>query len=93
MAFRPLHSQNSFTQNLGQMNDMVRQLNKEQTVKTFKQPGGNAIIQGKLPYEGGYGSLYYDTTNTPRIIIGLAPDGEIDIAASIAGEDITDLYT
>lgn len=72
---------------------MIRQLNKEQTVKTFKQAGGNAIIQGKLPYTGGYGSLYYDTAGTPRILIGIAPDGEIDIAVSNEGVDITTLYT
>lgn len=54
--------------------------------------GTNRIIQGKLPYSGGYGSLYYDDTGTPRIIIGIAPDGEIDIAASEDGEDITELY-
>lgn len=52
-----------------------------------------AIIEGKLPYEGGYGILIYDSTPTPRILIGIAPDGEIDIAASIAGEDITTLYS
>lgn len=93
MSFRPLSSQNSYSQNWGEVNNMIRQLNKEQTVKTFKQPGGNAIINGKLPYTGGYGSLYYDFNNIPRILIGIAPDGEIDIAASETGEDITDLYT
>jgi hypothetical protein len=52
-----------------------------------------AIIEGKLPYEGGYGALYYDSSGTKRIIIGIAPDGEIDIGVSIEGKDITTLYT
>lgn len=93
MAFKPVSPKVSYPQNLGQVNDMIRQLNKEQTVKTFKQAAGNAIITGKLPYTGGYGSLYYDSTGIPRILIGIAPDGEIDIAASDTGEDITTLYT
>lgn len=92
MGLRPVTPSNSYGQNLGQINDMVRQLNKEQTTKTFKQAGGNAIITGKLPYSGGYGSLYYDTDNTPRILIGIAPDGEIDISASKDGFDITQQY-
>jgi hypothetical protein len=93
MSFRPLNSGNSLSSNLSQVNDMVRQLNKEQVTKTFRQANGNAIITGKLPYDGGYGSLYYDSTGTARILIGIAPDGEIDIAASDSGYDITGLYS
>lgn len=37
--------------------------------------------------------IYRDTSNTPRIIIGVAPDGEIDIGISVEGVDITTLYT
>lgn len=37
--------------------------------------------------------IYRDTSNTPRILIGIAPDGEIDIGVSKEGEDITTLYT
>ncbi len=93
MALRPLTTQNSQGQNYGELNNMIRQLNKEQTTKTYKQPGGNAIVTGKLPYEGGYGSLYYDSDNVPRILIGIAPDGEIDISASKEGFDITQQYS
>lgn len=93
MAFRPVSSQNSYAQNWGQVNDMIRQLNKEQTVKTFKQPGGNAIISGKLPYEKGYGSLYYDSTGVPSIIIGILPDGTTGIVAAKAGENVIDAFS
>jgi len=92
MPFRPLTTQNSTLQNYSQVNDMVRQFDKEQTVKAFKQPGGNSILQGKLPYEGGYGSLYYDSNNNSRILIGIAPDGEIDIGVSKSGFNITEQY-
>lgn len=93
MALKPLNSSSSLSQNFGQVNDMIRQLNNEQVTKTYKQPGGNSIIQGKLPYEGGYGTLYYDSANVARIIIGIAPDGEIDIGVSKEGYDITTLYS
>lgn len=93
MNFRPTSSTNSNPSNWASVNDMIRQLNKEQTTKVFKQPGGNSIVTGRLPYDGGYGSLYYDSDGTPRILIGIAPDGEIDIGVSIAGQDITTLYS
>lgn len=78
---------------------------KGNSVVTGKLPGesaygtlyydvdGNLVIrEGSLPYDGGYGSLYYKS-GIPGILIGIAPDGEMDIAASIDGVDITDLYT
>lgn len=92
MAFKPLTSQNSQSQNYGQINDMVRQLNNEQTTKTFKQPGGNAVINGKLPYQGGYGSLYYDQNQVARILIGIDPDGEVNLIVSKPGVDVLSLF-
>jgi hypothetical protein len=92
MALKPLNSQNSLSQNFGQINDMVRQLNHEQTTKVFKQAGGDAIVEGKLPFDGGYGSLYYDATNLPRILIGITPDGDVDIVKSKAGTSVLDVF-
>jgi hypothetical protein len=92
MSFRPLTTSNSMGQNYGQVNDMMRQFNNEQTTKAFKQAGGNSVITGKLPYEGGYGSLYYDSDNYSRIIVGIAPDGEIDIGVSKPTFNITEQY-
>jgi hypothetical protein len=91
--FRPISSQNSYGQNWNEVNNMIRQLNKEQTVKTFKQPGGNAIVTGKLPYTDGYGSLYYDSDGLARIIIGILPDGTIGIVTSKDGIDVIDDIT
>lgn len=70
MAFRPLSTQNSEGQNYGQINDMVRQLNKESQVKTFKGEGGaNAITIGKLE-DGVYGIKFSDGTVTTTITAG-----------------------
>lgn len=91
MAFQPLNSGNSPTTNYGQINDMIRQLNKEQTTKAFKQSGGNALIQGRYS-DNRYGQVYYDSTNTPRILIGQAPDdGRMGIWVSKAGQSVLTL--
>lgn len=92
MSFRPLTSQNSNSQNWGQITDMVRQLNKEQTTKAFKQAGGNALVTGKLPYEGGYGTLYYDSNNIPVIVIGILPDGTTGLVVAKPGENVLDAF-
>jgi hypothetical protein len=91
--FLPLSPSASFSEALPVINGNFAQLDNETVTKTFKQANGNAVVEGKLPYDGGYGSLYADTTGTPRILIGIAPDGEIDIGASTSGQDITSLYT
>lgn len=86
----PLNSKNSTPQNYGQVNDMIRQLNKEQITKAFKQSGGNSVVTGKLP-NGKYGSLYYDTDNDARILIGQHPtDGHMIIAMTKTGLDVID---
>lgn len=99
MSLRPVTPQNSMGQNLGQLNDMVRQLNKEQSVKTFKQAGGNnAIINGRLPFDTDsgatpYGSLYYDTDGVPSIIIGVLPDNTIGLVIAKEGENVIDAFS
>lgn len=88
MGFQPLNTGNSLGSNYSQVNTMMKQLEKEQTVKTFKQTGGNAIIQGRLP-SGKYGQLYYDSTGTARILIGQHPvDGHMGIWVSKDGVDV-----
>lgn len=92
MTFRPITTGNSTGQNYGQINDMVRTLNKEQTTKTFKQAGGNSLVQGKLPFEGGYGSLYYDSNNIPTIVIGILPDGTTGLVIAKEGISVLDVF-
>lgn len=88
-SFRPLNTSNSTKTNYSQVNDMVRQLNKEQVTKTFKQAGGkNAIINGQLP-NGKYGQLLYDDTGKARILIGQHPlDGRMGVWVSKPGFDV-----
>lgn len=89
MSFRPVNSRNSYSQNWGQVNDMLRSLNKEQITKAYKQSGGNSVITGKLP-GAGYGSLYYDSTNTPRAILGTDANGDFVFAVSKEGNNVLD---
>lgn len=94
MSFRPVTPQNSMGQNLGQLNDMVRQLNKEQQVKTFKQAGGeNAIVQGKVSQisdgsRPAYGTLFYDGDGVPSIFLGTLPTGLSVLAIAKSGENV-----
>jgi hypothetical protein len=94
MVLQPLNTNNSQGANYNQINDAIRQLNKEQTVKVFKGTGNNnTIIQGKLPYDGGYGTLYYDTDGTPRIVIGIQPDGTVGLTISKPGQSVLDVFS
>lgn len=89
MSFRPITSSNATSQNYGQINDMVRQLNNEQVTKIFKQPGGNSVITGKLPAGDSYGTLVYDTDNVARILIGNY-NGSVGIWITKEGIDVLD---
>lgn len=90
MLFQPLHTQNSLGSNFNQVNNMMKQLEKEQTVKTFKQAGGNAIVQGRYA-EGKYGQLYYDSDGLRRILLGQHPvDGRMGLWISKDGIDVID---
>lgn len=94
MALRPLNTQNSLATNYNEMNNAIRQLNNEQTTKTFKQAGGaNAVVIGKLPYDGGYGVLVYDTSGNSRVILGVAPDGTIGLFVSKTGQDVIGAFS
>lgn len=76
-----------------QLNEWARQISNEDITLVKRGDDGKIrLIQGKLPYENGYGSLYYDTTETPRIIIGIDPDGETHIHVSDPGVDVTTLF-
>lgn len=62
MGYQPLNTTSSQGANYNQINDMIRQLDKEQITKAFKQAGGNSVITGKLP-DGSYGTQFYDANN------------------------------
>lgn len=91
--FAPIGANASFPEALPVINSNFSQLDNESVTKVFKQAGGNAIIEGKLPYEGGYGSLYYDTDGKARILIGITPEGECDLVIAKDGKDLfTDVF-
>ena len=68
-----LNTKNSLGTNFNQVNTAIRQLEREQVVKTFKQPGGNAITDGRYA-DGRYGGLYSNPNNDRSMLIGQHPD-------------------
>lgn len=92
MTLRPLKSSNKYSNNLGEINDMVRQLNREQQVKTFKAANDiNAVIIGKY-MEGRYGLVISDSSGNRRVLLGQAPDdGRPGHWISDEGQDVITL--
>jgi hypothetical protein len=91
--FIPLRDGTDMSQILATLNKNFSELDNEATTKVYRGPNGNiAIIEGKLPYTGGFGQLQYDTSGHSRIIIGIDPDGEVNIHVSKAGYNILDLF-
>ncbi len=85
-----LTTKNSLGANFNELNDALRQFRNEQTTKTFRQPGGNAIVNGRYA-EGRYGNLFYDSNGVRRILIGQHPvDGHMGIWQSRDGIDVID---
>lgn len=90
--FVPINPGSELNQALNAINNNFAQLDNETVTKTFRQAGGNAIVEGKLPFDGGYGALYYDTSGVPRILIGTTPDGDVDIVKSKTGISVLDVF-
>jgi hypothetical protein len=91
--FNPIGGNASFSEALPVINGNFAQLDQEAVTKVFKQASGNAIIEGKLPYDGGYGSLYYDQNGVPSIVIGILPDGTTGIAIAKPGQDVLSAFS
>ena len=91
MTFRPVIPSNSYSQNMGQINDVTRRLNKEQQVKVFKGTNNtNAVTVGKSA-DDKYGVLLEDTSGVRRAYFGQNPaDGEPVLAITISGNDVID---
>lgn len=90
--FIPVNPGTDFAQAMAVINNNFAQLDNEAVTKTFRQASGNAIIEGKLPYDGGYGFLLYDENGLASIIIGRDPYGNMVIAAAKQGTDIFTAY-
>jgi len=91
MGFRPILSSNSYSQNIGQINDTSRQFQKEQQVKVFRGPNAtNAVIIGKAVSDK-YGILLEDTSGVRRAYFGQHPTtGEPILAITKVGIDVID---
>lgn len=98
MPFKPLSTSNSNESNLAQINDMLRELYSENQTKVFNGPNNvNALITGKLPNDIGYGFMFNDTSNVPRIVAYIDQNNEPVLKISGSGADATtasdeDLY-
>jgi hypothetical protein len=70
MPFRfiPVNPGTDYDQAMAVMNNNFAQLDNETVTKTFKQANGNAIVEGKLPYDGGYGSMYYNSDDVTTVV-------------------------
>jgi len=92
--FLPLRSGTDMNQLLAILNKNFGELDGETVTKVFLGANNQvAIIEGKLPYEGGYGALYYDANGIPNTIIGILPDGTTGIASAKEGENVIDAFS
>lgn len=91
--FIPITSGTSHEQMLAMINKNFAELDNENVTKVYRGANGNiAIIEGKLPYQGGFGSLYYDQNGKARILIGIDPDGDINLVVSKPDVDVLSLF-
>lgn len=91
--FVPLGPNASLQEVISVNNANFAQLDNEVVTKVFKQPGGNAIVEGKLPYKGGYGLLFYDQNNVPNMIIGILPDGTMGMVVAKPGVNVLTVFS
>lgn len=70
----PIGQDSSLSDVIKSTNNAFSQLDAQTVTKTYRQSGGNAIVEGKLPYNNGYGTLHYNTSNIPNMLLGRAPD-------------------
>ena len=92
--FIPIPGSTSQEQMLAMINRNFAELDNEGVTKVFKGQGGkNAIVEGKLPYQNGFGSLFYDANGVPRIVLGLLPDGTMGMVVSREDVDVLTLFS
>lgn len=91
--FTPITGNTSQAQILAMINKNFAELDNENVTKVYRGKDGNiAIIEGKLPYPGGFGTMQYDSDSNSRIILGIDPDGNVGLHISKDGYDMVDLF-
>ncbi len=89
--FSPLSSKAKLPSIVRQINDNFRQLDAETNSKIISSGGGNTAMQSGRLSTGTYGELFYDSTGTPRILIGQAPkDSRPGIWVTKSGYNVLD---
>ena len=92
MSLRPLGIKKDDKSQNRLLGDNFRNIENRFRTNVVRQANGNAIVTGKLPYDGGYGNLYYNTDGVPTIIIGILPDGTTGLVIAKEGEDVLDAF-
>lgn len=88
--FVPLNPGSSYEEDKKAINGNFAELDGEAVTKVFKGPNGvNALIQGRLPGDNGYGFLFNDPSDTPRVILHFDSDGNPVFKISESGVDVT----
>lgn len=76
------------------LNKNFGELDGETITKVFLGANNQlSIIEGKLPYDGGYGALYYDPDGVPSIVIGVLPDGTMGMVVAKEGVNVLTLFS
>jgi len=73
MVFRLLTTSTTQQANYGQVNDRMRRLDKEQTTKTYKQAGGNAMSREDCPTQVVTGQCILTRTTCPGLSLAYCP--------------------
>lgn len=86
--FSPISQDTPFESALAAINNNFRELDSEVVTKVFKSAGNiNALIEGRLPNNLGYGLLFTRPNNTVAIAIYIDENGNPVLKVSKDGED------
>lgn len=86
-VFVPLGKGAGFEEARAVINANFAQLDNEALTKVFKRAGGNAIVNGRLPGDTGYGFLLYGTDGLVAIACYVDSDGNPILKVAKEGYD------
>lgn len=87
LNYIPISSDADLKAALKQINENFRDIAAENQTKTVNQSGGAALQWGKLS-NGQYGIIISDSSNIPRIFIGIKKNGQPNMSVSKNGVDV-----
>jgi len=90
MTTLPVSTTNSDAANLNQVNSLMREVADSRVTNVFKGPNNiNALINGKLPNDLGYGFQFSDSDGVPRILGYIDANNNPKLRISESGIDVT----